>query len=342
MGGTCRMVLLSTVRLTVVFTRGNWAVFNVTVSVPVALTTTVSGEGVSDTSSVVGGVTWTAASALEPFRLAVTFAVPSATVPTVNGALVWFAGTVTVAGTVRCPAGVAVTLTVVSVDCAAEIVTVSVVVEPSVTEFLGGRSDTTVGRASVTATVLVVLVSLRLAVICTVPVVFAETVTDACVWPARTVTVPGTEAIPESVLLSDTVAFVVWAALIVTVNVPEPLFVMVRVAGERLVMVGEAGVTWTVLVAAPPFKDTVIMAMPALTDVTGTCTLLCPLAKDTDDGTVATLVLSLLTLSVPAAVGMGNSVVVRVPVAPVVMVSGFDVSVVGVGRILVPSTLIVR
>jgi hypothetical protein len=146
---------------------------------------------------------------------------------------------------------------------------------------------------------------------------------------------------PDAVLLRETSVLVVWAALIVTVSLPDPPCVMVRVAGKRLVTVGGGGVTWTVLLALPLFSDTVMRVLPALTAVTGTGTLVCPLAKDTDDGTVATLVLALLTLSVPAAVGVGESVAVRVPVAPNAMVNGFGVSAVGVGRILVPKTLIV-
>src|SRR6266571_2230542 len=219
----------------------------------------------------------------------------------------------------------------VAFGCAAEIVTVSVVVAPSVTGFVGGTSDTTVGWAGVTVTVLVALVPLRLAAICAVPGVLAETVMGALVWPASTVTVLGTNAIPGSVLVKATTVFVGCAALMVTVKVPEPPCVIVSVPGVRLVTVGGWGLTWTVLVAVPPFKDTVIMALPTLTAVTGTGTLLCPLAKDTAAGTVATPGLELLAASVPAAVGVGERVAVKVPVAPTVMVRGFGVSVVGTG-----------
>jgi len=268
--------------------------------------------------------------------------VPSASVPTGAGALVWFAGTVTVEGTVTIPLGVALTVRRVAFGWAADIVTVSVVVAPSVTGFAGGRSDTTVGCAGVTVTVLLALVPLRLVVICAVPGVFALTEIDALVWPAGTVTVLGTKAMPDAVLFSDTVVVVSCAALIVTVKTPEPPCVIVSVPGVRLVTVGGWGLTCTVLVAVPPFADTVIMAFPALTALTGTGTLLCPLAKETEAGTVATPVFELVTLSVPAAVGVGDNVAVRVPVAPTVMVKGLGVSVVGVGRILVPRRLIVK
>ena len=70
---------------------------------------------------------------------------PSANVPTVTGALVCPAATVTAAGTETIPAGVALTATVVSVGWVEEIVTVSVVVAPSATGLAGGKSDTTVG-----------------------------------------------------------------------------------------------------------------------------------------------------------------------------------------------------
>ena len=69
---------------------------------------------------------------------------------------------------------------------------------------------------------LVTLEPFKLAVICTVPGVLAETVIGALVWPAGTVTLLGTNAIPGAVLLSATVVSVCCAALIVTVSVPDP------------------------------------------------------------------------------------------------------------------------
>src|SRR5207245_559913 len=83
-----------------------------------------------------------------------------------------------------------------------------------------------------------------------------------------------------------------------TVSVPDPPWVIVKVPGDRLVTVGGCGVTWTVLVALPPFSDTVMRALPTLAAVTGTGTLVCPAAKATDAGTVATPVLALLAVSV--------------------------------------------
>jgi hypothetical protein len=124
---------------------------------------------------------------------------------------------------------------------------------------------------------------------------------------------------------------VVWAELIVTVNVPEPPWVMERIPGERLVIVGGAGVTCTVLVALPPLRDTVIRLLPVLTAVTGTDTVACPAVKEMEAGTVATLVTELVAVNVPGAFGVGDSVAVNVPVAPAVIVKGSGESCVGTG-----------
>ena len=175
---------------------------------------------------------------------------------------------------------------------------------------------------------------MRLAVICAVPGVLADTVSDAVVCPAGTVTALGTKAVPDAVLLSETTVSVDWAALIVTVRMPEPPCVIDREEGTRLVTVGGCGLTCTVLVAVPPFRDTVIWAWPTPTAVTGTGTVLAPLEKAMDEGTVATPIVSLLAVSVPAAVGVGESVAVNVPVAPAVMVSGLGVRVVGPGSVV--------
>ena len=129
----------------------------VTVSWPEAPTTTVRGEGPNATIVGGGGVTCTADSAIEPFRLTWTMAVPRARVPTGIVVLSWFAVTITEAGTKTMPAGLAVTAIVVVVGCVAEIVTVSVPLAPSVIESVGGCSDTMVAWADVTVTVLVVL-----------------------------------------------------------------------------------------------------------------------------------------------------------------------------------------
>ena len=95
--------------------------------------------------------------------------------------------------------------------------------------------------------------------------------------------------------------------------------------------------TW--LAALPPLSVTMTVVEPDATAVTVTGTLVCPVAKDTEAGTVATAGLALLTVSVPAAVGAGASVVVRVPVAPAVRLSGFGMSAVGCVPALVSSTL---
>src|SRR5437870_13120977 len=99
---------------------------------------------------------------------------------------------------------------------------------------------------------LVTLEPFKLAVICTVPGVLALTVMGALAWPAGTVTLLGTNAIPGAVLLSATVVSVCGAALIVTVSVADPPCVIGRVPGDRLVLVGGAGESRTVGVALPP------------------------------------------------------------------------------------------
>lgn len=96
-------------------------------------------------------------------------------------------------------------------------------------------------------------------------------------------------------------------------------------------IVGGAGVTWTVLVTLPPFRDTVMRVLPGLTAVTGTNTASWPEENATEAGTVATLDAELLVVKLPGAVGVGARVAVKVPVAPTVIVSGSGDSVVGTG-----------
>ena len=167
-----------------------------------------------------GGVTCTADSAMELFRLTCTIAVPRAVAVTGTVVVSWPAGTITVAGTVTSPEGKAVTWIGVALDCTALIVTVRVPVAPRLILVVGGSSETMVGRFGVTVMVLLALVPLRLAVMTAVPGVLAETAMGALVWPAGTVTVAGTEAMPVALLVSATVVFVLWAALMVTVRVP--------------------------------------------------------------------------------------------------------------------------
>ncbi len=128
----------------------------------------------------------------------------------------------------------------------------------------------------------------------------------------------------------------------VTVRVPEPPCVILKVPGNKLVTVGGWGVAITVLVAVPPFNETAIDVDPSPTAVTGTGTDDCPAANAMDAGTVATPVFVLLAVRVPATVGVGARVAVRFPADPTVMVNGSGERSVGVGRMAVPKTLIVR
>ena len=103
----------------------------------------------------------------------------------------------------------------------------------------------------------------------------------------------------------------------------------VPLVGVKLVMVGGGGVTVTWLAALLPLSVTVTVVEPDATAVTVMGTLVCPAVKGIDVGTVATAAFALLTASVPAAVGAGASVAVRVPVAPALRLSGFGVRAVG-------------
>src|SRR5205823_13221999 len=89
----------------------------------------------------------------------------------------------------------------------------------------------------------------------------------------------------------------------------------------RLVTDGGGGLTCTVLVAVLPFSATATWVVPAPTAVTGTGTLVWPLAKEIEAGTVATPGFALVTVIVPAADGVGESVAVKVPELPCVIVS---------------------
>lgn len=82
-------------------------------------------------------------------------------------------------------------------------------------------------------------------------------------------TVAGTEAMPLALLVTDTVVVVACAALIVTVSVPVPPWVMVADAGWRLAIVGGAALTSTVALTEPSFSVAVIWALPTATAVTG-------------------------------------------------------------------------
>jgi len=106
----------------------------------------------------------------------------------------------------------------------------------------------------------------------------------------------------------------------VAVKVPELPCVIVSVLGCRLVTNGGGGLTCTVLLAVLPFSNTVIWVESTPTAVTGTGTVLWPLANEIEASTVTTAVFALTTVSVPAADGVGESIAVNVPEVPNVMV----------------------
>src|SRR5688572_19317257 len=133
------------------------------------------------------------------------------------------------------PSGLAAIGTVVSVGCAAEMVSVRFVPAPSVTVETAGSSDTAVGGAGVTVTWLEAEEPFRLAVTCELPGDTPLTANCALTWPAGTVTLGGTETLALA-LESRTVVLLVCADEIVTERLPLAPCVTVSVGGARLVI----------------------------------------------------------------------------------------------------------
>jgi len=313
----------------------------VTVKLLVAPTLIVKVVGSSAVTATGGATTFTAAEAVAPLSDAVMPAWPKASAATGTRAVVCPAGTGTCAGIETIPAGLTDSGTTVSVLCTAEIVSVSAVLAPSVTVDTAGTSDTTVGGAALTVIWLDAEEPFRLAVTWALPGATAATGNGALTLPAGTITENGTDATLGALGASATEVSVVCAEEIVTVSEPLEPCVSVRVAGVRLLTAGGAGVTFTVALACPPFAAAVTMALPAASAVTGIGTLVWPEAKLTLAGTVATAVFALVTLKVPAAVGVGESVAVSVPLAPAVIASGLGASEVGLGSFGVANTVTV-
>src|SRR5258708_11698132 len=184
-----------------------------------------------------GAATLTVAEAVLPFKLAVMPAWPSASVPTTTGAVVCPARTVTCAAIDTMRAGDADSGTSVLVLCAAEIVSVSVVLAPRVTVDVAGTRDTTVGAAGLTLIWLEAEEPFRLAVICAVPGETPLTGTGALTCPASTVTADATEAMFALPLASRTCVSADCAAEIVTVRLPLAPCVTVSDCGARFVTV---------------------------------------------------------------------------------------------------------
>jgi hypothetical protein len=239
------------------------------------------------------------------------------------------------------PAGVALNGTIVLVLCAAEIVSVSVVLAPRVTVDVAGTRETTLGAAGLTLIWLEAEEPFRLAVICAAPGETPLTGTSALTCPAGTLTAEATEAMFALLLASRTCVSADCAAEIVTVRLPVAPCVTVSDWGARFVTVGGTGVTFTVELACPPFADAVMTVLPTACAVTGIVTLVWPEAKLTLAGIVATAVFALDAFKVPVAVGVGESVAVRVPLAPTVTESGLGVSEVGLGKFGVANTVTV-
>src|SRR6266849_5448853 len=187
-----------------------------TVKLLVAPTFMVKLAGSSAVTATGGAATLTIAEAVLPFKLAVIPAWPSASVPTATGAVICPARTVTCAAIDTIPAGVALNGTTVLVLCAAEIVSVRVVLAPRVAVDVAGTRETTVGAAGLTVIWLETEEPFRLAVICAVPGETPVTGTGALTCPASTVTEDATEAMFALLLASKTCVSAVCAAEIVT------------------------------------------------------------------------------------------------------------------------------
>jgi hypothetical protein len=143
-------------------------------------------------------------------------ACPYASVATGTSTLTAPAGTLAWAGTETMPPGPTDSVTSVSADCAAEIVSLSEVPPPSATLESTGTSDTTVGAAALTVIWLDALEPFRLAVTVASPGERPATEIGALSCPAGTVTEDGTEAIPVLLLETATAVSLACAAEIVS------------------------------------------------------------------------------------------------------------------------------
>jgi hypothetical protein len=196
---------------------------SVTVQRLVAPTVRVGGQA---RAWIVGGGGWTstAAVALLPLRLAVTVAVPRFNPVTGKEAESVWAGTVMRSpGRPTMVGSLVVRKTSVLVGWLAFRVTVRVPLLPSVRGRTGGRRLTTVGRGMTTVTWLSAVLPLRVAVIVAVPGPTPKTANVCEVCPAGTVTVPEGGRLTMLALLEVRAisVSVAWAALMVTVRVPE-------------------------------------------------------------------------------------------------------------------------
>src|SRR6266705_5918736 len=223
-----------------------------TVKLLVAPTFMVKLAGSSAVTATGGATTLTTAEAVVPFKLAVMPAWPSASVPTATGAVVWPASTVTCVEIDTMPVGVAFNGTTVLVLCAAEIVSVSVVLAPRATVDVAGTSDTTVGAAGLTLIWLEADDPFRLAVICAVPGETPVTGMTADTCPASTLTEDATEATFALLLASKTCVFALCAAEMVTVRLPLAPCVTESGLGASEVGLGRFGVANTVTVMTVP------------------------------------------------------------------------------------------
>jgi hypothetical protein len=314
-----------------------WVALSVTVQRGVAAGVRAAGQ-VRACSVGGGGTTVRAAVAVEPGRAAVTVAVPRVRPTTGTGTATAPAGTVTEDGRPTTEDGSALRATAVLVGWLAFRVRVRVPLLPSVRARVGGKRLTITGAGITTLTWLSAVVPFKEAVIVAVPWPTPK-MGNACeVCPAGTVTVPDGGRLTTLLLLvvSETRVSVAWAALSVAVRIPDAPWVTWRVLGRRLVRVGPAGATVTVLETLLPLRLAVMVAVPGATPATGTATVTAPTGTVTVLGTEATLG-SLLSSVIGVASGCAALIVaVTVPVPPCVIGRATGSSFVMVGGGIVP------
>ncbi len=183
-------------------------------------TATRESTGTSDTTEGGAAVTVTWLEAEEPFKLAVTCAVPGETAATGTAALTAPAGTVTLASTKATPELPLASATWVGVACAAEIVTVSVPLAPCVRESAAEARLVTVGGAGVTFTVALAEPLFAEAVTMVLPTASAVTGIGTLVWPAAKPTLAGAVATAVFALVTLKVPAAGGAGDSVAVSVP--------------------------------------------------------------------------------------------------------------------------
>jgi hypothetical protein len=309
------------------------ALLNVTVPVEELPPVTLVGFRLTPERAAPGAVTVRFAEAVPLYvpEMLTEVVVPTATVVTVNVALVAPAATVTFAGTVATDVLLLESVTTAPpVGAALFSVTVPVEVAPPVTDAGLTLSEEIAGGFTVTTNVSVVLLLSVAEIVTCVAAATALvlTVNVALVAPAATVTLAGTVATEVLLLLKVTTAPPIGAELF-SVTVPVEVVPPVTVAGLTLTDDKPTG-GFTVNVAVPelpPLSVAVIVTgVDALTALvlTVNAALVDPAAIVTLAGTIAVAVLLLesVTVEPPAGATVFN-VTVPVDAFPPITAAGF-------------------